>query len=161
MSPFILRPTRPLRLVVTALMLAMAANAADAQSVFRCGPEGREIQQHPCGTPAPAGAGATEPSAADRTAAIARAKKDAETADRMERDRLAREREEAKHAAPAVGIGGSSSKTAKEQPKADPKHASTKKPKPSKHASTGYKPGPATGDFAAISPGSPAKAKKR
>jgi hypothetical protein len=72
------------------LMLALAAAPALAQKVYRCGPGGREFSQTPCKEAPPLDA--SDPrTAAQREQAQANARKDAELAAKLERERHARE----------------------------------------------------------------------
>ncbi len=85
-----------------ALATALAAPAASAaETVYRCGPEGREYSSSPC----PGGQAlqvADGRTAAQRKQAQAVARQDAKLAERLSRDRVAREKAERKGAA---GIG--------------------------------------------------------
>ena len=91
-------------------LLWMAATwdvAAQTQGIYRCGPGGRQLQQHPCGAsaePAPAGAAAATPNAADERAAQSRVRELQDKADRMERARLAQETRDQRATARATGI---------------------------------------------------------
>lgn len=124
------------------LALALAGQAAaQPQQVYRCGPDGRQWQQYPCGRTPPSGANAFEPSAADRAAAAERVKREAELADRMQQEREQRERDEAARAPLAGGIGPAA------KPDAKPARRSVAK-------GSGR-----SGDFSAISP--PVAHKKR
>jgi hypothetical protein len=92
-----------MRLAAPILLLAAVTAAAQPPAIYRCGPDGRQLQQAPCGDIKPAVV-APAPSAADRAEAAAVAKRDAQHAEHMKREREQRERLEAGSAAPAVGI---------------------------------------------------------
>jgi hypothetical protein len=93
---------------VTLLWMAAAWDvAAQTQGIYRCGPGGRQLQQHPCGAPAEpaqAGAAAATPKAADERAAQSRVRELQDKADRMERARLAQEARDQRATARATGI---------------------------------------------------------
>jgi len=128
-----------MRFAPTALALALATGVAlgQSQQVYRCGPDGRELSQQPCGvgqsTPLPS------PSAAERAAATERVRREAQLADGMERERLAREQAQTKANAHAINIGPAPA-TAATSPHAKP----VKKTKPKKKASPAVKPPAAT-----------------
>ncbi|HEY1092783.1 MAG TPA: hypothetical protein VGE47_16915 [Burkholderiaceae bacterium] len=86
--------------IAAALLVILLCNHASAQTqtrettIYRCGPEGRELRNTPC----PAGTAASaqslrydDPSAAQTAEARARVKAERARADRMEADRLAAE----------------------------------------------------------------------
>lgn len=86
-----------------------AAMPAQPQKIYRCGPDGRELSQQPCRDaargPLPVAPGATPvPSDRERADAQDRVKREQALADRMERERLAREKADAKLGARAIGI---------------------------------------------------------
>jgi hypothetical protein len=93
-----------MRLAAPILLLAAVTAAAQPPAIYRCGPDGRQLQQAPCGDGAKPALVAPEPTAAERAEAAAVAKRDAQHAERMKREREQRERLEAGSAAPAVGI---------------------------------------------------------
>jgi len=87
-------------LCVAALLLA---GAAQAQTVWRCGADGRSYSSSPCPEGRPmAGTGA--PTAADVQAAHAVAARDKALAREMAQERREREREALEHGALAAGI---------------------------------------------------------
>jgi hypothetical protein len=91
------------QLLVSLLAIASAAALAQSQTIYRCGADGRVLQQHPCDTPLPpagpsAGSEPSEKAAAERVSQLQAA------ADRMERDRLAREARDLRANARAAGI---------------------------------------------------------
>ena len=90
-------------LLFALLVGASATVFAQSQTIYRCGSGGRVLQQHPCDSAAPpAGPStATEP---DERAAAERIRRLQTTADRMERDRLAREARDLHANARAAGI---------------------------------------------------------
>ena len=80
-------------LLACLLVIASVGAAAQPQKIYRCGPDGRQLQQNPCGTVQPA-ATKPAPSGADRSEAAEVAKREAELAERMQREREKRERAE-------------------------------------------------------------------
>jgi hypothetical protein len=123
---------------VLVLTLACAGVLGQTQQIYRCGPDGRELSQRPCGV-GPAVVPAAGPSSAEQAAAKARVRREAELADRMERDRLARERAQAKANAHAVTVGPVRA------PAASAPHAKpAKKPKAKRNAPAVVKPQAAT-----------------
>jgi hypothetical protein len=76
----------------------LAACAAQAQTIYRCGPQGREYSQLPCKDARPIDADTRTP--AQRAAAEQVAKDEARRAEALRRERHARERE----ALPAAGF---------------------------------------------------------
>jgi hypothetical protein len=94
------------------IMLSAASTAAmpmQPQTIYRCGPGGRELSQQPCRDaarePQPATPGATpDPSRQERADAQNRVRREQALADRMERERLAREKADARLGARAIGI---------------------------------------------------------
>jgi hypothetical protein len=79
------------------------ASLAQSQAIYRCGAGGRVLQQVPCDAPAPSVGPATAPSI-DEQAAAQRIQRLQAAADRMERDRLAREARDLRANARAAGI---------------------------------------------------------
>jgi hypothetical protein len=92
----------------TLLWLAAALDVtAQTQGIYRCGPGGRQLQQHPCGAsaePAQPGAAAAMPKAADERAAQRSIRELQDKAERMERARLAQEARDQRATARATGI---------------------------------------------------------
>ena len=82
-----MKPTLPLLL---ALLPALAMAQAQAQKVYRCGPDGREYSQTPCKDGVAIDA-ADPRSAADQKAARDVAAREARMADELTRERHARE----------------------------------------------------------------------
>jgi len=137
---------------VKALVLLMGFLCIDssvqAQTVYRCGPDGRIYSQSPC----PQGRAvdvSDERSATQRAAAQARAHNDQVLGDALERERL--DREAGKPAA-AGKIGGKAAPVT--EPVASKTKAKGSKKKKQKAEQT-------DGDFKAIAPAPPKKAKSR
>jgi hypothetical protein len=80
------------------VFLLLAAGAAQAQTIYRCGPQGREYSQLPCKDARPIDADSRTP--AQRAAAEQVAKDEERRAEALRRERHARERE----AQPAAGF---------------------------------------------------------
>ncbi len=117
--------------------LLVAQAVAQPQKIYRCGADGRLLQQHPCNNDAqPVKAAPSAPTDAERAEAEARAKRDAQLADRMERERVKREAADARSSAQPAGIGAPATASA---PPAKSKAGK-------KSAKTG------SGDFVAVSP---------
>ncbi len=96
-------------LLITLLAASTAAMPMQPQKIYRCGPSGRELSQQPCRDaarePLPPTPGATpDPSRQERADAQDRVKREQALADRLERERLAREKADAKLGARAIGI---------------------------------------------------------
>ena len=123
-----------LRLALSIAVLALASSAAGAasqsQQVYRCGPEGRVYSQTPCKD----GHAVTTDdarSAEQRKAALETVKTDARLAERMTREREARERAAAQRGPtiiansglgkPAAAPSAAASAPAKKKPKRPPK----------------------------------------
>lgn len=136
--------------IAPALMMLLAGlmageALAQPQKIYRCGADGRLLQQHPCSKDAqPLKAAPSAPTEAERAEAEARAKRDAQLADRMERERVKREAAEARSSAQPTAIGAPAAASA---PPAKSKAAK-------KSAKTG------NGDFVAVIP-EPAAAKPK
>lgn len=81
-----------------AIVVLLAAGAAQAQTIYRCGPQGREYSQLPCKDARPIDADTR--TTAQRAAAEQVAKDEARRAEALRRERHARERE----ALPAAGF---------------------------------------------------------
>jgi len=100
--------------VATALLcLMMTASQAQTQTrsatVYRCGPDGRELRDAPCSadpSASRASVGYDEPTSAQRDAAAKRARTEGRSADVLEAARLKREADERKHAPGAIAING-------------------------------------------------------
>lgn len=117
--------TRRARQALPALMLMLMASATEAQTVWRCGPDGRTYADAPC----PGGqvvAVADPRSAADVAAAKAVVQQDRRLARQLADDRREREREAAARGSGLAGIGWSDAV----KPKAASR--STSRPLPSK-----------------------------
>ena len=106
--------------------------AVQAQTLYRCGPEGRELSQKPCADGQRIDYAAREPTPAEQAAARDVAARDARLADQLQRERQARE---AQPRPPAIVIhaGGQAASAASAPPH-------TKKKKKTKHkpASDGF-----------------------
>lgn len=116
------------------LVTLMAAVSAQAQTVYRCGPEGRVYSQTPC----PQGKAvdvSDDRSAEQRAAAQARAREDRDRGDSLERERLNRE---AGKPASAGKIDGRPAPPLPVEPKAKGKSPKKKKAK-AKHESDDFK----------------------
>ena len=94
---------------ITASISAQAQTETRSATIYRCGPDGRELRDHPC----PAGTQAkaeqvnfTQPSSSQIQAAQNQTIETAIQADQMEQDRLHREAHEKRHAAKAGAIDG-------------------------------------------------------
>lgn len=104
-------PRRLAPLVVSVLAWTAATTAsAQPQKIYRCGPDGRELSQQPCrdakpAAAAPAAAPAPSPNESDRAAATERARRDAQLAEQMQREREAKEAADARRNAQPVRIG--------------------------------------------------------
>ncbi len=124
-----------MRCAVVLCAAVLAHAGAAAQPAWRCGPEGRVYQQQPCAGGRPVAA-ADPRSEGDRRAAREAAKADARLAERLERERRARE---------AVRPAGASGFNARPVPVAAPASA----PKPQAYRVPGEtkkkKSKPATG----------------
>ncbi|MDN3922389.1 hypothetical protein [Roseateles violae] len=105
------------RVLVCALAMALAGGAiAQTQTrsatIYRCGPDGRDLRDSPCPGSAKASGAAQQieyqqPSAADAKAARSQAAAEAKRAGQMEQQRKQREAEETrKRADAATGIDG-------------------------------------------------------
>ncbi len=88
-----------------ALALCAATTAASAQTIWRCGPDGRSYSDAPCPDGRAVAWADTARPAADVQAAQARAERDAALAESLRRERLQREAQAARHAGGAAGIG--------------------------------------------------------
>ena len=91
------------QLLASLVAITSGATLAQSQTIYRCGADGRVLQQHPCDTPLSpadpsAGSEQSEKAAAERISRLQA------TADRMERDRLAREARDLRANARAAGI---------------------------------------------------------
>jgi hypothetical protein len=118
---------RAVRAATWSLGLAMVSGTLSAQdragdSVFRCGPEGRQYSDSACPDGRPVAA-ADARTAEQRRQAEAVARRDRELADRMVKEREQRER----HAPGAVGIGPTGTAKAGTSAVSGPKKSSRKK----------------------------------
>jgi hypothetical protein len=91
------------RLLVWLLAIASATALAQSQTIYRCGADGRILQQQPCDTPL-LPAGPSTGSEQSEQAAAERITRLQAVADRMERDRWAREARDLRANARAAGI---------------------------------------------------------
>jgi len=106
--------TRSLFALATGLLCllggpALGQTQSKSATIYRCGPEGRDLRDAPCSADAAASRSSLdydEPSAAQRTAATQRAQAERQAADAQQAARLKREAEERQHAARATGIHG-------------------------------------------------------
>jgi len=143
--------TLPALLVACTLIVLSKPGLAQNTKVYRCGPEGRELSQKPCDdggqvmTPK-----ADQPDVEQRRQAAETAKRDAQLARQLERDRRQREAEDARNAQGAVGIQGRG-KAAEEPEKkpakkakapAKPEGFTVTTPKPSKERKAAPAPKP-------------------
>ena len=127
-----------LELAAGSLLLACAGIAAAQTQVYRCGPNGREYSQQPC--PGGSTFDAADPrDAAQRAQARQVAELERARADRLERERLAREA-----AVPSRAIALDASRAA-------PAAAAASKPAQIKRRKA-VKPREAAADFTAIAP---------
>lgn len=103
------------RLCIAMLLATCGSGGALAQTqpqnatIYRCGPEGRELRGSPCPVDAKASAQTLQydqPSPAQTAEARQRAAQEAKQAAAMEKARIKQEAEQQRHAAPAVGIHG-------------------------------------------------------
>lgn len=120
---------------------SLAQTAPQSTTIYRCGPEGRELRGSPCPVEAKASVQSLQydqPAAAQIAEARQRAAQEAKQAAAMEKARLKQEAEQRRHAAPATGIHGhrgeaparaASAAAAKQQPS---KPKPPQKPKPPK-----------------------------
>lgn len=76
-----------------ALALLALAGAADAQRIWRCGPDGRVLQDRPCRDGDAIVVRDERPSAVDEAAAREVARRETALADQLREERLKRERE--------------------------------------------------------------------
>lgn len=139
------------------LLLAVLSSSAPAQTqphevpVYRCGPDGRQVQDSPCTNKASAPAQAIrfdQPSSSQQQAAREQAKTIERQADKMERERLQAEALQRKRPAQPGHINGLASPAA--TPGSGP-HAKQPTKKPHKtpkvlpqHNKTAASPGPAS-----------------
>jgi len=108
--------SKAIRLFSTALLLAacgsdglLAQTQPQSTTIYRCGPDGRELRGSPCPLDAKASAQTLQydqPSSAQTAEARQRAAQEAKQANAMEQARLKQEAEQQRHAAPATGIHG-------------------------------------------------------
>ena len=128
------------RLLLVAATLV--CTAGQAQTVYRCGPEGREYSQTPC----PSGRAVNvsdERSAEQRAAAAVRVREDQARGDALERERLERE------SIPPAMAGKIDGRPTRVEPVTVAAKTSKKKKAKAKK--------PANGDFVAIAPAKKAK----
>jgi len=97
--------------VMSFLLVALLAAAAQAQMVYRCGPQGREYSDQPCKQARPVDVGPA-PTAAQRAQAQRAADGEARRAEALRRERHARERS----AQPAAGFTTAPSVDAQDDP---------------------------------------------
>ncbi|MBT9455861.1 MAG: hypothetical protein IV097_04490 [Burkholderiaceae bacterium] len=142
----------PALLVACTLIVLSDSGLAQNTKVYRCGPEGRELSQKPCDdggqvlTPK-----IDQPDAEQRRQAAETAKRDAQLAKQMERDRRQREAENARQAQGAAGIHGRGNAAAEKPEKkpakkakapAKPEGFTVTTPKPSKERKAAPAPKP-------------------
>lgn len=132
--------TLPALLFVACTLIVLSKpGLAQNTKVYRCGPEGRELSQKPCDdggqvlTPK-----IDQPDAEQRRQAAETAKRDAQLARQLERDRHQREAEDARNAQGAVGIQGRGK--AAEEPERKPAKKSKAPAKPEGFTVTTSKP---------------------
>jgi hypothetical protein len=104
-----------------------------AASIYRCGPDGRDLRDSPCPGSKPAPPQRIEfeqPSEAQQDEARQRLREDARRAEELARERQRREAQGRQDR--AIGIDGLSRSSAEDKPAAAPKPLTTKKPKTSK-----------------------------
>ena len=115
-----MKPRLPPTLAMTTLLLlagvgmqapAAAQTQTKSSTLYRCGPDGRELRDSPCPDGKPGAAGPSQlqyeqPSAAQTAAAQAQAARQAQVAQEMERDRLTQEARDHQANARAGGIDG-------------------------------------------------------
>ena len=119
------------RLALTALLLMPPIGQAASQQVFRCGPEGRTYSQTPCKDGYEVNTDDAR-SAEQRKAAEETVKREAKLADKMTREREAKEAVAAKQAATIIGKPALAAKPAASG--ALPHAAKARKKPPSKPA---------------------------
>ncbi|MBK1689037.1 hypothetical protein [Rubrivivax gelatinosus] len=85
--------------LVLSMLVGGLAEAADVQRIWRCGPDGRVLQDRPCHGGETLAVRDQRPSAADEAAAREVARREAALAEQLRAERLAREQE----AVPAPG----------------------------------------------------------
>nr|WP_316640940.1 hypothetical protein [uncultured Roseateles sp.] len=94
-------------LFVCTLIVLSNPGLAQTTKVYRCGPEGRELSQKPCDDGGQVLTHRTDqPDAEQRRQAAETAKRDAQLARQLERDRRQREADDARQAHGAAGIHG-------------------------------------------------------
>lgn len=99
--------TLPALLVACTLIVSSSAGVAQNTKVYRCGPEGRELSQKPCDDGGQVLTPRTDqPDAEQRRQAAETARRDAQLAKQLERDRRQREAEDARNVQGAAGING-------------------------------------------------------
>jgi|GEM_PF-879884 len=136
--------SKAIRLFSTALLLAacgsdgsLAQTQPQSTTIYRCGPDGRELRGSPCPLDAKASAQTLQydqPSSAQSAEARQRAAQEAKQANAMEQARLKQEAEQQRHAAPATGIHGHRGQTSDKPAQAASAAAAQQpsKPKPPK-----------------------------
>ena len=134
-----------LSMISALLLLAALAHTATAQTVYRCGPDGREYSQAPCAQGQ--ALDVSDPRSAEQQATAQKLARDDEAVGRaMERERRARE------AAAAPSQAGSFSRPVMPAPAKSASTPAHKKTGKKKHQD-------ADGDFKAVAPGPVKKAK--
>ncbi len=142
-------PYAPALLLIPTLLLtisfsAVAQTETRSTTIYRCGPDGRDLRESPCpaGTPGKATpVNFDQPGSADVRAAQDQAADASAQADQLERQRQRREAREQRQASKATAINGLSS-SPKIKPAEGPKVTQLKPPKtepphkPSKAASS-------------------------
>lgn len=111
----------PVAALLYLLLLAVLSSSAPAQTqrreaqIYRCGPDGRQLQDSPCAdksTASPQSVAFDQPSGAQQREARERAATERQTADRMEHERLQAEALQRKSQAAPGRIDGLASPTA-------------------------------------------------
>jgi hypothetical protein len=110
--------------LLTAVMLGALCSAAGAQTVYRCGPDGREYSHSPCAGAAIVEAGDARNDRQRREAAEV-AERDADLAERLQRERHSREGIAARQSAAGFHFRPAVTNRVAEQP---PTSAKTSKP---------------------------------
>jgi hypothetical protein len=126
-----MRALAAVAILLAPTVLATAVAQAQSRDIYRCGPDGRVLQQAPC-RDGVAVKTAPAPNAADHAAAMAVAKREAELADRMAHERKQRERADAQSTALAISVGPTpaapTGASGSKSPKGRKRKAATKKP---------------------------------
>lgn len=120
--------TKKTVLALAAAVAAFVGAQASAQTLYRCGADGREFSEKPCQDGKRMDVNAASPSAADAAAARDAAKRDARLADQLHRENEARGRQQAVANAGAIhGIPAAAPASAASKPQGKKKKAAHKK----------------------------------